>query len=540
MSLIFLAPWRTQPQWPARVDLGAPINQGLVLLVPLGPGDANRDFYTGAQGTPTGLTTRRGTTLGTYPQFDSSNYLDLTLPGGISGTTPITIAFTYRQTAQTDAYPVILAWKPTGATNQFLITAGPTASYNFAVGPRDGVSSGSEFASAAPPMNVDRACLITLTAGTDSLSTSSRRLWINGVNQPFIANTSFGVDSGAGFRLGKNYTLSNYFEGSIGNFHIWNRVLTDNEAQAWTLNPFMTRQPIQRRFWSFAAAGATTINATPGAYSWAGTTANIPVMVAAVPAAWSWTGLTSAITQAVNAAVGAYTWAGANAALTQLTSATPGAYSWAGTTATIDVSGQITATPGAYTWAGTTATTTYVFTATPGAWAWAGTAATLNQSFDAAVGQWTWQGVSSSVQQTALLDAFPAAWTWGGVQAAIASDAGESIGSYGTLGAGPFAPRRWAVRVLQAFSAEPFTEPAGAADTPTTAEPVPVAQIQAAAPSHSDLMAAWVEANYLAWLAQQPKALRDTLTTDGIHAAVAAASEKQPTLIRSLPPLKRG
>lgn len=249
---------RKQPQSSVGPAAG-PRGEGIALLVPLGPNDDTLDLVRGKRGTRTGLTTRLNTGFGSYPQFDGSNYLDLTLPPGIDGNTPITIAFTYRQTAQSNAYPFLLSFKPTGGTNSFAILASPTSGYYFVMGPRDGGSSASEFGTAPAPMNVDRAVVVTLSAGTESTTRSTRRCWINGVEQADVFASSFILVTASGFRLGGNYSASNPFEGVIGNFHIVKGLWSPTRAMVWSSNPFVTRQPRKRRLWGVSSATSTSL-----------------------------------------------------------------------------------------------------------------------------------------------------------------------------------------------------------------------------------------------------------------------------------------
>jgi hypothetical protein len=254
VSRILLPPWRTQPQWPARIDRGASINQGLVFVAPMGPGDGLRDFYSGARGAPTGMGSRGFNRAGSYPLFSSGNYVDFTNPPGVSGTTPITIAWTQDPRAHA-SYSCLLAWKPTGATNQFLIYQSSTDSnYAMAIGPRSFAAQFSPSTGLVTDFRLDHFA-VTLLAGTESSTATDYVLWRNGVRFTTASTIAFSGGTSNVFRVGAMSDGSDPFEGLIGNFHIWNRVLTDSEAQEWTRNPFITRAPRRRTLWEAAAGG---------------------------------------------------------------------------------------------------------------------------------------------------------------------------------------------------------------------------------------------------------------------------------------------
>ena len=154
---------------------------------------------------------------------------------------------------------------------------------------------------------------------------------------------------------------------------------------------------------SFAAISAgqvqiASVNSTPGAYSWAGTTSTLSSAISATPGIYSWLGTTSQIQSLIYASPGTWSWNGTTSILSQLVIASAGTYSWAGTTATTNLN--ISSQAGAYTWAGLPMTISgMVVTVNQiiGNWTWAGTTAQTSQSMNASVAQYGWNGTNSTV-----------------------------------------------------------------------------------------------------------------------------------------------
>lgn len=250
-----------QPQDGADIAWGLPITRGLAFLAPLGPADGLKNLVANKQGTRTGLTTRQASSRGgVYPVFGSSDNAGFDAIPGINGTTPVTIAWTQQVTSIVNGYPNVMAWTPTGATYRFLVICGPSPSYYFCAGPMNGGSSAAAWDGAIGPSAVGRHnnFVLQLKAGTDSADRTTMELFRDGVKiTRDAAVTSFGVDSTSEFRIG-NRSGGDGFQGLLGNFHIWKRVLTDSEARDWTLNPFITRAPIPRRIWVATAASGVS------------------------------------------------------------------------------------------------------------------------------------------------------------------------------------------------------------------------------------------------------------------------------------------
>lgn len=178
-----------------------------------------------------------------------------------------------------------------------------------------------------------------------------------------------------------------------------------------------------------APSSVTTISASIGSYSWAGTLSTLPAgAISASPGAYTWSGTTSTASGLINAGVGAYSWAGVTATTSQLINGVVGTYSWAGTTATTSAlinagigaytwsgttssaSGLILAMPGTYTWAGTTATASGLIQAAIGTYTWSGTTGTLGGPINATAGAYTWSASTSTLSQ--LINGIPGAYTW--------------------------------------------------------------------------------------------------------------------------------
>lgn len=145
----------------------------------------------------------------------------------------------------------------------------------------------------------------------------------------------------------------------------------------------------------------TTINATPGADSWAGTTSSFATMVLAT--------------------IGAFTWAGVGAVVTVPPStvvATPGTNSWSGTQATVPV--QISGTVGAYSWSGTSSSIAASINATTGNQQWTGTVSEVPILFSQSIGAYTWQGINAAIAENIqYVGATSGAFGWKGVTASL-------------------------------------------------------------------------------------------------------------------------
>jgi hypothetical protein len=198
--------------------------------------------------------------------------------------------------------------------------------------------------------------------------------------------------------------------GGVGAF--WNQYI--GETGAWNIGVdpsillrmadpgkrFELWYPLRSKKWMVGAGGATTVNATPGTWTWSGNQSDIFTLLAATPGTWSWSGTTGAFTQLVSATPGTWSWVGTTGAFTQLINQTPGTWSWSGTTATFTQ--LVSAIPGTWSYSGTTATLNQLFNATPGTWTWAGVDAQIagTVTIQAAVGTWGWVGTTAAVQAT--------------------------------------------------------------------------------------------------------------------------------------------
>lgn len=267
---------------------------------------------------------------------------------------------------------------------------------------------------------------------------------------------------------------TDFFDGLIWEYRVWNRVLTAAELLAesrshtpvsrnllnltWRMRTaqdtldrsgqgrlptitgtpttvfdqaeFLYRKPASRKLFA-PASGLTTINQAVGAWAWSGATASTSQLINQSVGAWSWSGTTATTNNVISATPGAWTWAGTTAATTQLISHSVGVWTWAGTTAT--TSQLIAATVGTWSWAGTTATTNQALNTAPGSWVWSGTTATLGAgAVNATPGAWGWAGTTASTSQ--LINASVGAWSWSGSTATTNSAINAGVGAYSWAG----------------------------------------------------------------------------------------------------------
>lgn len=270
-------PETRQPAGPVPINWGHPSTKGLVFLASLGAGEGFYDLVSKKPGTRIGLTSRKLIKNGSsLPVFGTSNYLDLPNISGLTGSMPLTIAWT-QQADGTSSYSNILAWKPEGASNSFAIfLAASDPSYYFTAGPRGG--SVASFATGALTDGVLDNYVLLILSGTDTIPTGPGdgfyRLFRNGVEVSRTSNSSTSSFSSAVFRLGALEDGSNPFEGAIGNLHIWRRALTASEAIAWSKNPYITRLVYGAPRWIPASSGTNTYTINPsGAVAFSGASA---------------------------------------------------------------------------------------------------------------------------------------------------------------------------------------------------------------------------------------------------------------------------
>ena len=255
--------WRNQPAQVPELDRGG-LGRGVVFHMPLSQAAGLREIVSGAVGTATTLGGRIPAKDGaTYPLFTSSKISFPTAGlSSIGGSTPITIAWT-QEPRNTAGYNAVFEWRPAGATNPFLIyQSSVEAAYNFVVGARlaDGGGVVSTFSSAVGPATngvLDRYVL-TLPSGPSNGSTA--RLWRNGVEQikgTSNASNQFGTATTAASSIGQLDGGGDPFEGLLGDFTIWNRVVADTEAIRWARNPWSLFAPVPRRLWIPVVGSAT-------------------------------------------------------------------------------------------------------------------------------------------------------------------------------------------------------------------------------------------------------------------------------------------
>lgn len=188
--------------------------------------------------------------------------------------------------------------------------------------------------------------------------------------------------------------------------------------------------------WSWAGlttSFSTQIAATKGAWSWLGNTANLATQINSGVGGWAWGGLTASLTGGINAAVGAWSFAGQPATFATQVAASIGTWSWAGLTSSFGA-GTLAASIGSWTWAGTQASLATQVQATKGTWSWAGTAASLSTQIAASKGTWSWAGLPAQVISVPLINASLGSWSWAGRPATIASALSASVGQWNWAG----------------------------------------------------------------------------------------------------------
>ena len=170
-----------------------------------------------------------------------------------------------------------------------------------------------------------------------------------------------------------------------------------------------------------SAVAITSIDSTPGTWTWAGTTASFTSLLNATPGTWQWDGVATSFTSLLNATPGTWTWAGTTASFTSLLNAIPGTWQWDGVPAQIVQFTVVDSTPGAWTWAGSQAEIPVQVAATPGTWQWNGAAASFTSLLSATPGTWQWDGVPAQIVQSLTIDSTPGVWAWAGTLASLLS-----------------------------------------------------------------------------------------------------------------------
>lgn len=285
-----------------------------MFLAPLGAGESFRDLVSQKPGSRTGLTARKLLKDGSsFPLFGTSNYLDLPNIPGLTGSMPLTIAWT-QQADGTSAYSNILVWKPEGASNSFgIFLSASDPSYYFTAGPRGGPVAA--FNTGALTDGVPDNYVLLILSGTDTSATGAGdgfyRLFRNGVEVSRDSNSSTSPFSSAVFRLGALEDTSNPFEGAIGNLHIWRRALTASEAIAWSKNPYITRLAYGAPRWIPASSGTNTYTINPsGAVAFSGTSALLRTRAIVPLGALTFSGTAPAIRQRAFIPTGLVTFGG--------------------------------------------------------------------------------------------------------------------------------------------------------------------------------------------------------------------------------------
>lgn len=221
-----------QPIGPIEIDWGHPRTEGLVFCAPLNPWTDTLDLVRKEKGTRTGLENYHSTSVGLYHLFGSGNYVDFpTTPPNISSTTPFTIAWT-QDARSTSGYASVIEVQFSASTSTFLIyQAASDSSYQFIPGPNSGASCPIFSTGNISNDKLDRFVL-QVKGGSQNATASNYVLYRNGVSVAQTGGTSpFAGNSSACFRIGTLSGGGDPFEGIIGDFKIWNRILTDSECE---------------------------------------------------------------------------------------------------------------------------------------------------------------------------------------------------------------------------------------------------------------------------------------------------------------------
>lgn len=253
-----VTPWDQQPQELLEVDWSHPIAADLALLLPLrGRYDAT-DLVSERPLTFGAATGDAIADFGRAASFGSSTtFVDFPQPEGLSGTTPITFLWVAEGRAST-GYSTILTWRPTGATNPFLIyRSASDSNYQLVVGPRSNSGTLPNFAAGLQANNTPEVFVLVCQSGTQSTSAASYKLFRNGRPVAQAGITSFGVSTASVARVGCLDSGADPFEGLLSNVGIVRRALTDGEAESLSANPWQLFQRREFVPFGFSAGGVT-------------------------------------------------------------------------------------------------------------------------------------------------------------------------------------------------------------------------------------------------------------------------------------------
>lgn len=257
-----------QPQYLPVLDYSNSLTKDLIFHAPLHPTWGMRDLVSGKTGTKTGLATSHDTNYGKLPLFDTSNYVDFTVPPTFDGNLPTTFAWVQKPVS-VSGYTTVLDIRAAvnAGSNDFLIyESSSDTNYYLAIGNRNGGSNAANFYTTVGPVTNGKLdyFVATLTNGINDASgtLSHYAVWRNGVKLNAAASTTiFGAATQTGFRIGDLLSSGNPFKGALGGVSIWQRVLTDKEAYLMTTNPAAIYAP-SRRYYPTAPTGNTTTTQT--------------------------------------------------------------------------------------------------------------------------------------------------------------------------------------------------------------------------------------------------------------------------------------
>lgn len=224
-------------------------------------------------------------------------------------------------------------------------------------------------------------------------------------------------------------------------FYAWDRLLSDEEIRALNDDPYQILKPAIPIQYFISASGAFTLTADSGAYTYAGTSAELDagLVMAAISGSYTYSGTAADLNYGFNltASSGTYSYSGTAVELDAgfVIAANSGTYNYSGTSADLNVGYPLPANSGTYTYSGTAATLTFTgagaftLTADSGAYTYSGTVAELDAGFvlDASSGSYTYSGTAATLTHNYPLSADSGSYTYSGTASEL--DAGFVLGA---------------------------------------------------------------------------------------------------------------
>ena len=237
---MWVARQSVQKRQPAtfRLNWRNPITRGLILCVPGAPWNYF-DLVSGRRPTFTGTLAATNTQYGRLGRFAGAEAVDYTAftAAELATATPATVAWIQQNTTQAGG-DTICHFHPNGSVEAFYVYQDPGSGsdYYFACG--QGGSSGIQFNSVGAISNdVPERFMLVASAGLVNTTGSNWALF-RGMTK--IANSgavAAGPGAASTIRLGALAGGTAFYEGGLGQFCVWNRALTDQEALSYQANP---------------------------------------------------------------------------------------------------------------------------------------------------------------------------------------------------------------------------------------------------------------------------------------------------------------